>query len=104
MKRAILKGAKVGAIAGFSLAILNAVLVLISVELSWPIPDPKVIVIFTSDFLASDFLPFLVTSLLWAIPSALIGGATAGFFVFILLKYQFSRKKFIRPLAKVSES
>ncbi|MEW5939878.1 MAG: hypothetical protein AB1750_09475 [Chloroflexota bacterium] len=95
MKRAILEGTKIGAIVGFSLAILNCFLVLASVELSWLIPEPRKVVIFTSDFFAQEFFPFLFTSLLWAAPFALLGSVIAGLFGFMLVKYQFDKEKYV---------
>ncbi len=96
MKRAIFKGAKVGAIAGFSLAILNAILVLISIELSWPTPTPQKVVVFTSDFL-SDVIPSLLfASPYWLILPTLIGGGTAIVFGFIFVKFNLHKKKFVR--------
>jgi hypothetical protein len=94
MIRVILQSAKIGAMAGFSLAIANSFLVLVAIELTWPTPDPKVIIVFTSDFFKSDLVPILMLSIIWAIPSALIGGVTSSLFGIIFTKYQLTKKKY----------
>ncbi len=95
MKKTIVESAKVGAMVGFSLAIVNAILVLIAFELSWPIPDPQKIVIFDSDLFNFALRPILLASPFWLIPSILIGGTTAVIFGYVLVKFHPRRNNFI---------
>ncbi len=95
MKRAIIKSAKVGALVGFSLAILNAILVLLSIELSWPIPDPQKVVVFTSEFISTAIPSLLIASPFWLFLPTLIGSATASIFGFILIKFNPHKQRFI---------
>jgi hypothetical protein len=94
MRKVIIQGTIIGALVGFSLAVFNSFLVFAAIELSWPLDDPRAIVIFTSDFFI-NLLPIHVTILSWVISSsALLGGAIAGLFSFLLLKYQFTKKRY----------
>lgn len=91
MKRAIFTGVKIGAITGFVLAVLYAIVVLLVTEASLPLPNPHMIVIFTPDFFSVEF-PFLVgTSPIWLMSPILIGGITTGSFGFIIAKSHPSR-------------
>lgn len=95
MKKAIFKGAKIGAIIGFVLALLYAIIVLMVAESHLPIPNPSTNVFFTPDFFDVEF-PFLLTaSPIWLLIPVLIGSITAGCFAFIISKFQPSRKRTI---------
>ena len=88
MKKAIFKGVKIGAITGFVLAFLYAIIVLIVAESHLPISNPSTNVFFTSDFFDVEF-PFLLTaSPIWLLIPVLIGSVTAGGFAFIISKFQ----------------
>jgi hypothetical protein len=101
MKKAIFQSALTGAQVGFSLAILNSIWVLVALEFSWPVPEPKLIVIFTRDFITRDLLAFLFTTLEWAIPSALVGGIAAGLFSYILFRYKLDKKHYVLTCTKI---
>ena len=99
MKKAILQGTKIGASIGFSLAIVNAIFVLIAAELSWPPSDPQKIEVFNADFWFSYLIPLFFLSPFWLILPTLIGSATASIFCFIYAKFNLAKVRFVSACA-----
>jgi hypothetical protein len=95
MKKAILKGVKVGAIAGFSGAVINAFLVLVAAELSWPASNPQKIDVFNVDFVSSYLIPLIMGAPIWLVPPILIGSVTASIFGFVHARFDLPKIKFV---------
>jgi hypothetical protein len=95
MKIAVIKGAQIGAIAGFLSAIIYAVFFLIMAELLLPIPDPSAITIFTYKELQFIVPILLSSSIFWLFLPTLIGVVTGSCFGFVNKKFNQSFKVYV---------
>jgi len=95
MKKAILKGAKTGTIAGFISATIYAICFLVAAELFLPIPEPSEILLFDLENMKMIAPIIIGLSPIWLITPTLIGTLTGLGFGFILIKFNLSHKIYL---------
>jgi hypothetical protein len=96
MQKALIKGAKIGALTGFISTLAYAVMALIIVELYLPLPDPSIVVIFNKDFFHDLVFEIMFqTSIIWLPIPTLIGALTATGFALYMVKARPRKRKFI---------
>jgi len=94
MKKEILKSARLGAIIGFLIAFLYAIVFLIRLESAIPLDAPSVYVIFTNDFFDFEFPFLLQASPFWLFFPTLLGGLVSVLFTYLRYKLKIDFKRF----------
>lgn len=95
MKKAILKGVKIGTIAGFISATIYTICFFVVAELVLPIPEPSAIMLFDVENMKM-IVPILIgLSPIWLITPTLVGTLTGLGFGFILIKFKLSYKIYL---------